>query len=145
MKSVRTEIDIAAPGDRVFAVLADFSSWRDWNPVIPEIHGDLRPGGRVAFRIRIEGLPTLPIQAKLINADAGRKIAWVGGVRGFFWGEHYFLVESRGEATHLVHGEDFDGALVALMPRQGLARIERSYARLNEALRREVLRREARA
>ena len=39
MIQVETEIDIAAPPERVWEVLTDFAAFPGWNPMLPEVRG----------------------------------------------------------------------------------------------------------
>jgi uncharacterized protein YndB with AHSA1/START domain len=47
MKELRTEIEIAAPPERVWAVLADFDSYPEWNPFIRRIRGQPAAGSKL--------------------------------------------------------------------------------------------------
>jgi uncharacterized protein YndB with AHSA1/START domain len=66
MKEIRTEIEITAPVERVWAVLTDLGAYEDWNPFIEHIEGELRPAARLRVRIRPPGgrAMTLAIASK---------------------------------------------------------------------------------
>jgi len=38
--SISTEIDIAAPPNKVWAVLTDYDRYAEWNPFLVKIYGD---------------------------------------------------------------------------------------------------------
>lgn len=137
MPHIRTEIVLSAPPARVFATLADFARWGEWNPVIPKIRATpaVERGAKVAFTIVIPGLPKLPIVARLVAFEPGRRLAWAGGLRPALHGEHYFELTPDGAGTRLVHGEDFTGAFARLMPGAIVNKITAAYDGANRALR----------
>jgi hypothetical protein len=137
MTSVRTSLTIAAPPDRVWAVLTDFAAYPQWNSVISRVRADVRAGGRIKFRIKIERSPTLAFDALILRCEPGRELAWRGGaplVPALAWGEHWFRIAPAGEGSELTHGEEF-GGLLALMIRGPMhARVTRTYEGFNRAL-----------
>ena len=120
----------------------DFSQYPAWNPMIcaaelapgraPEPGVELRISIALGLGPTVKGVPT-----RLVRVSPARELCWVGGLRGVFRGQHYFRLERLEDGTtRLVHGERFSGALVPMVV--GLSRpvLTRSYARLNEALKR---------
>lgn len=136
MKRVATQLDLDATPERVYAVLTDLPRYAEWNPVVRRISGDARVGGRVRFRIEIAGLPGLTLAARVCLADPSLGFGWRGGVGGVLTGEHTMRITKLGEGrTRLSHGEDFHGLLARLaLTRATLAKLERSYAQMNDAL-----------
>ncbi len=51
MREIRTEVDIAAPMDAVWRVIADFDAYARWNPFMPEVHGEPRAGTKARIRV----------------------------------------------------------------------------------------------
>ena len=133
MKHLRTEIRIAAPVERVWAVLTDFAAYPEWNPFITELEGDISEGGKI--KARLMGMTVKP---RIQRLDADRELRWLGhlGVPGIFDGEHYFRLERRGaDATRFVHGERFTGVLAPIFGLFGLfKKAERGFRDMNEAL-----------
>lgn len=135
-ESVRTEIEIAAPPERVWEVVTDLASYADWNPVMRWMKGDARLDGTLRFRIDIGGLPPLVLSARVCAYTPLRELAWTGGPAAVFNGMHYLrLAPVDGGRTLLVHGEDFRGALVrGTFRRFVLPRITQSYDEMNRAI-----------
>ena len=140
MKSVRTEIDIDAPKAQVWKVLCALDEWPSWNDVIRTMVAKPQLGGKVAFRIHIDGLPPLPFTARISEWEPEKALAWRGGPSGVFTGNHYFRLEPRGDdRTQLIHGEDFGGVLATLVMRKAiLHRLETTYDRLNRSIKKQV-------
>lgn len=137
MGNVQTIITIAAPPERVWAVLTDFDAYPQWNSVISKVRTELRVGAAIRFRIKIEASPELGFTAKILRCAPGRELAWRGGaplVPALAWGEHYFRLTPAGTGTQLTHGEDFGGLLKLVMRGAVRARVTRTYDGLNRAL-----------
>jgi hypothetical protein len=137
MADVRTIITIAAPPERVWAVLTDFAAYPQWNSVISRVRTELREGAGNRFRIKIEATPEIGFAAKLVRCVPGRELAWRGGaplVPALAWGEHYFELAPVDGGTRLTHGENFGGLLGLAMRGKVHARVTRTYAGFNEGL-----------
>jgi hypothetical protein len=52
---VRAEIEIDAPAERIFDILADLKSYSEWNPFTPRVESTLRPGDAVHLYVRLRG------------------------------------------------------------------------------------------
>jgi hypothetical protein len=137
---LRTEIEIQAPALAVWKVLVDFAAYRDWNPFIPHITGELRVGAKLEVLITPPESREMTFRPKVLVLDEGRELRWLGHflVPGLFDGEHFFrLHELTEERTRLSHGEDFTGILVRLAGR-GLTNSARGFVYMNQALKRRV-------
>lgn len=151
MQRIETRIGIEAAPDAVWAVLADFARYPEWNPFVRAIAGDLAVGARLTVQLELAGR-AVPIRPTVLVAVPGRELTWRGslGVGGLFDGEHRFRIEPGGPGrgveaeqrdrssggSTFVHEEEFRGALVA--PILGLvrARTEAGFRAMNEALKR---------
>jgi hypothetical protein len=135
-KEIRTEIHIAASAARVWAILTDLAAFPDWNPLVLEGSGELRPGARL--RLRIRSGRELRVRPLVLAARPERELRWRGELLHpwLFAGEHYFLLEPDPKGTRLVHGERFSGVLVGLVGRMLDAHAARDFAAMNQALRR---------
>lgn len=137
MPEVKTSIAIAAAPERVWAILTDFADYPRWNRMMPRVHAELREGGEVRFRLKIEGAPELGIAAKIVRHEPGRALAWRGGaplVPALAWGEHYFEVTPAAGGVTFTHGERFGGLLDLLVRGSTHARVTRTYDAFNAAL-----------
>lgn len=117
MKTLRTEIEIDAPAERVWAVLADSAAYPEWNPFIPRLVGRLEPGAKLEVRLEPPGGTAMTFRPTVLAAEPARELRWLGRlfVPGLFDGEHRFAIEPLGEArVRLVHEERFSGVLVGL-------------------------------
>lgn len=137
MTAVRTSLMIAAPPERVWAVLTDFAAYAQWNAIITRIRADLHEGATVRFRIKVEASPELGFTARITRFIPGRELAWRGGVPlvpSLAWGEHYFRIAPTADGCELTHGEDFGGLLDLAVRGKVHARMVRTYSAFNYAL-----------
>lgn len=118
MHEVRTEIEINATAERVWAVLTDFRRHAEWNPFVRRIEGELREGGRLVVSVQPQGGRGMTFRPTVLKAAPNRELRWLGRLLmpGVFDGEHYFQIEeAEGGKCRLVHGERFSGVLVKMM------------------------------
>lgn len=137
MANVRTITTIAAPPERVWAVLTDFAAYPQWNAVISKMRAELREGAAIRFRIKIEATPEIGFAARIVRCTPGRELAWRGGaplLPALAWGEHYFQLAPGGPGTQFTHGENFGGLLGLVMRGSVHARVTRTYEGFNAAL-----------
>jgi hypothetical protein len=132
---IRTEIEIDAPAERVFAILTDFKQYPAWNPLVPEASGELRVGERI--RIRVVAGREMRFHPVVTTFDPPRALAWRGTiVAGFlFSGEHGFSIEPIGpERVRLVHGEVYTGLIVPFLAGTLNRDARPAFERFNQAL-----------
>ncbi len=134
---ILTEIDIAAPPARVWAVLTDFARFPEWTSFLKVLAGRPEPGTKLSVRIAPPGVMAMTLAPRVLRADANREFRWLGSllVPGIFDGEHFFQVEANGTGTRFRHGEHFRGLLVPLVMRgKMLAATRAGFAAFNADL-----------
>src|ERR1041384_7419396 len=72
MRELRTEIDIAAPPELVWAVLTSFDASPDWNPFMRSISGRCEAGSRLTVRIEPPGARAMTFKPTILTADPAR-------------------------------------------------------------------------
>ena len=55
MGLVHAEVEIDAPAERIFDILADLASYGEWNPFTPRVESTLRLGDPVHLHVRLVG------------------------------------------------------------------------------------------
>ncbi|HEX5379185.1 MAG TPA: SRPBCC domain-containing protein [Phenylobacterium sp.] len=137
MRQIRTEAFIPAPPDKVWAVLADFERYAEWNPLNVKASGEARPGAkiRMTFLNLARSGGTIDQTVTLTTCEPGRALAWSGAVPLLFRGRHHFTLASEGEGTRLLHGEDLAGLIPMTFSRAQIARdFVPAYEATNRAL-----------
>lgn len=109
-----TTIEIKAPIERVWNVLTDFPTYPQWNPMIRQVTGELRTGGRLSVHFQPAGRKPRRFKPKLILVAPNRELRWLGWPRfpTLFDSEHYWRLQTVSDgSTHLEHGMVMYGLL----------------------------------
>ena len=137
MATHRTDFQIDASDEQVWAVLVDFESYADWNPSVPAISGDLREGSTVSLTLGLPGRPNLNVKAQIREVTPNRRLTWRGhlGAERLFTGEREFAIHALAEnRVRFTPVEDLQGLLApvfeALMGRS----VQRHHETFNESL-----------
>jgi len=138
MQFLNASVEIDAPADTVWKIVADTSRYPEWNPFVQKVEGDLREGGRVAVTIRAPGRKPVTFKARVHRLDPGRELRWRGQwyVPGLFDGEHALTVEPlEGGRARFGSHEAVTGLLLPLLGkpmRQSQAGFEQLCAAVKE-------------
>jgi hypothetical protein len=141
MRTIDTEIAIAAPASAVWRILTTFADHARWNPFFESITGDLTVGARlvVSFRNGFTMKPRITELHDGQSGDAGHVLEWLGslGFRGIFDGRHRFEIVPTATGCTLHHRERFTGILVPFTGRL-LAETARGFEAFNAAIKTEA-------
>jgi hypothetical protein len=134
------EIEIAAPPEKVWGIIADFDATPLWNPFIRSIEGPLKKGERITARIAPAGRAPMMFKPILLAVEPAQELRWRGSLLGtsVFAGEHCFRLERTptGE-TLFIQSEKFSGMLAPLiMSGSNLKATREGFIAMNEALKR---------
>ncbi len=132
--SIRTAIEIDAPRERVYDILADLDAYPEWNPYHRNVRGEFAVGAGLDVDITRPDGKQVNIPPHMLRIDENREITWGGGILGVFYGEHSFLLSSTASGgTLLEHNEDFSGFAITFadLPPDVIAK---GYQQMNLAL-----------
>jgi uncharacterized protein YndB with AHSA1/START domain len=68
-------LEIEAPAPVVWKVLTDLDAYGQWNPFVPECRSTLRPGDRIAMRVKL-GKRTSRQVEEMLSFDEGRGFSY---------------------------------------------------------------------
>ena len=141
MKELRTEIEIAAPPERVWAALMDFPSFPEWNPFIRHIQGTPAVGSRLEVTLGASGMKPMTFRPRVKNVLPNRELRWLGrvGLPRIFDGEHIFELLPLGpNRTRFVQRERFRGLFVPFLAKSLDRDARRGFEEMNRALKARV-------
>ena len=93
MKEYVTTATIAAPPERVWAVLADSEGYQQWNPEIIGVVGQFAVGARIVARVRLGDGAVRSVPQRVVEFQPPHRMTWVGGLPfGLFVGRRTFTV-----------------------------------------------------
>src|SRR5512134_271355 len=134
---IRSEAMIEATGNEVWAVLADFGSYGEWNPGFRSIEGRAAVGEKLDIAFALTSGRTMRIRPTVLEAEPGRELRWLGRllVPGLLDGEHRFEIQEAGPGrVRFVQGERFRGMLVPFLRSMIEVDTVAMFERVNEAL-----------
>jgi uncharacterized protein YndB with AHSA1/START domain len=101
---------IDAPPERVWSLLTDASTYRDWNRAVVSIEGTIAPGNTISL-VSIAN-PKRIFKLHVTEVTAPNRMVWSDGMPlGLFKGERTYLVMPREGVTHFEMTEEYTGLL----------------------------------
>jgi hypothetical protein len=137
--TIDTVVIIKAAPHEVWAVIAEFERYAEWNPFILRAEGDAVAGSTVRLYIQPPGGKGMTHHPTILIAEPARHLRWLGkvSVPGMFAAQHDFILDPIGEGTRLRHREVFTGLIVPFLHRT-LQRTQAGFELLNQALKERV-------
>ena len=137
---LRTEIEIAAPAERVFRVLTDFSTYHEWNPFITSVAGVPSVGAELSVTLSPPESEATTFRSKVLVYDEPRELRWLGKlwIPALFEGEEFFRCnQAEAGQTRFSHGVNLHGFLLKFLGER-LKHVARGFVYMNQALKRRV-------
>lgn len=138
LQEIKTEIDIAAPPSKVWAIIADINQWQAWSPIIKESQGTAALGSKLSITMvgkeKGEDGPTYhPVVTEL---DEPKALRWRAHMLAGFVFTNYKVIELEQTAsgTRLIHKEMFKGMLAPIFCGQMEEGVPPMLNAMNQAL-----------
>ena len=135
--TISTAVEIDAAPARVWSVLVDLPSYREWNPFIVDASGNVAVGETLSLRMALPGRSPMTISPRLLAVDRDRELRWQGRLLlpYLFDGEHAFVLTPLANGrTRVDHSERFAGVLLPIARPLVYDATVRSFHALNAAL-----------
>lgn len=136
--AIRTVVEIDAPPEKVYSVLADLESYPNWNPYHKKVEGKFEEGADLKIFVTRPDGKEVEVPPHMLKISKNKEITWGGGIKGVFYGEHSFKMSGTSDGrTILKHNEDFSGFAIifADLPPDVIAE---GYHQMNMALKKKV-------
>lgn len=136
--TMKREVVINAPADRVWSVLTDVEAYPEWNPFFVKAEGKLAVGNELDVTMQPVGKSAQSFSPEILELEPRRKLVWRGrlGIPGLFDGTHYFFIEPvSASSVKFRQREEFSGIFV---PFVGFDPYEKGWEKMNAALKRRV-------
>jgi hypothetical protein len=106
---------IAAPPERVWAVLTNLKEWVRWTATVTSIDGQVVIGSKLALRVPISDRTFTP---KVASLEPNRRMVWSDGAAPMFTGTRtYALAPNADGTTDFSMVEVFRGVMLPLIKR----------------------------
>lgn len=136
MNRIRTVALLPFRPEQIWAVLADFDSYAEWNPLNVRAEGEAEFGARIPMTFVNPAKPASVVRqtVTVTRCEAGRALAWRGYVPVLFNGLHFFELAAEAGGTRLSHGEDQSGLIPWTYRHLVQSHFVPAYQALNRAL-----------
>jgi hypothetical protein len=137
-RTIRSAIEIDAPLEVVWQVLTDFAAYPAWNPIVRQVRGRPRSGGRITIRSQPPGGRSVIHRPRVLTWAPPHELRWRATVLSdrLFSGEHGFMLsETANGRVRFVQDKTFRGLLVPFYSLIRLPATRRGFEQMNQALR----------
>ena len=138
---ISTEVEIDAPPERVWAVLADLPSYAQWHPVFVAVTGQLAAGSKLTITTtHPTSGRTMTGTVKVLTAEPDTELRWVSKLAGLPISDRRFLLSPSSGGTLLVQAGTYRG-LGGSRGRgtaKSIGRIQDTYAAINQAIKQQA-------
>ena len=74
MTQIRSQIEIDAPAERVWWILADFAAFPQWNPFIRRASDEPMTGARLQRKVQPSGARGMAFRPTVLRAEPNREL-----------------------------------------------------------------------
>ncbi|MFK7994891.1 MAG: SRPBCC family protein [Granulosicoccus sp.] len=138
MQTIKTEIEIQAPPDKVWGILSDVGKWHEWSPTINASEGKAAVGSTVTITMMSKeaGKDGPTYSPKILSMDAPTYFHWRAHmIAGFIFTNDKIIELTETElGTKVTHKETFKGLMAALMKGQMDKGVSPMLTMMNDAL-----------
>ncbi|MGB0315188.1 MAG: SRPBCC family protein [Parvibaculales bacterium] len=135
-KTFRADITIAAPPEKVWAVLMDTQSYPDWNPTFVAVSPPYALGAKISSRVVKPDGAFIDMTPTVTALVTNRELRQSGGLPGVLTYNHAWLLAPVHGGTHVRQIDVDRGGFLWFWDTSW---IEPAYQRANEALAARVL------
>jgi hypothetical protein len=95
MKEIKGSVMINVPAEKVWSNLTDFASYKDWNPFITQMSGELKEGKLFDVVVAIPDRKDTKFKTKIVKTETNKEVLTKGAIKkGLLTSEHSFLIET---------------------------------------------------
>ncbi|MEM7654745.1 MAG: SRPBCC domain-containing protein [Bacteroidota bacterium] len=139
-REVFTQIEIAAPREKVWAVLTDFERMPEWSSSFQGIKGDFREGGKATSRFKAPlGKKNMEFEHTIIEFEEGVSFGWSDPLMMGMSDHHlYRLEELPNGNTLFIQTDGVEGGATHFMGRLVTHNMKSMYLTFNQELKARV-------
>ncbi|SMF27237.1 SRPBCC domain-containing protein [Pseudobacteriovorax antillogorgiicola] len=140
MREISTEIEIAAPVEKVWEIVTDIEGWQEWSPIINQSNGTASLGSKLSItmcgEIGDKSKAGPKYEPVITVFEEPRNLSWRATMMaGFvFTNGKVIELEKTDSGTRLVHKETFSGLMVPMMWGQVQTNVPKMLDSMNQAL-----------
>ncbi|KLE10898.1 SRPBCC domain-containing protein [Aliarcobacter butzleri] len=136
---IETFIKINSKADKIWQELINFDEYKNWNPSIIDISGELEKNKTLKIVVKIDE-KTMIFKPIVLECEENKELRWLGKLlfNGIFDGEHYFLIKENIDGTcTFIQGEKFSGILIPFFGKM-ILKTKKGFEAMNQELKKRV-------
>ena len=130
-KTVSNEVSIAKRPNEVWSVLINTDAYKEWNPVMELLTGEIKEGEKVSYLFSRDKENTFTIPTRVKKVIPGKLLNQSGGTPFIITFDHKYIIEANEEGSLLKIHENYKGVYV---PFWNPKPVEKAYKKLSEAI-----------
>ena len=105
---------IAAPAERIWALLIDAGAYARWNSTVTSLQGTIALGQKLELRVKLD--PKRTFKPKVTRFEPNRAMEWSDGMAPMFKGVRQFLLTPQSDGTtEFEMTEVFSGVMLPMI------------------------------
>ena len=141
MREIRTEIQIAAPPEKVWSILADFNTWKSWNPIVSDANGEAALGSELTVvTCGKDGQTAQKYKPVITVFQKPKSLHWRAKMmtKILFTNDKILELKAVSGGTNVVHSELFRGLMVSLFWGMMKREVPTMLEKMNKALKKKA-------
>jgi len=138
MQTIKTEIEISAPPEKVWSIVTDIDKWHEWSPIINASQGQASVGSTLTITMMSKqaGKDGPKYSPRIMQMDEPTYFHWRAHMMtGFiFTNDKIIELEKTDTGTKVTHTETFKGLMAPLMKGQMEKGVPPMLNTMNDAL-----------
>ncbi|HPR99149.1 MAG TPA: SRPBCC domain-containing protein [Methanomassiliicoccales archaeon] len=95
MKEIKGSVMINVPAEKVWTVLSERAMYKEWNPFLTQLSGELKEGNLLDVTVALPDRPDTKFRSKVMKMESGKELLTKGAIKkGLLTSEHSFLIET---------------------------------------------------
>ena len=141
MKELKTEMHISASPEKVWKVLMDLPNWKDWNPIVNKIEGQIEVGQELSITMSDKkGSDGKNYKSTITALDEGRRLSFIGVMlaKFLFSAERVIELKATEGGTHFTQIEIYNGLMVPMFWKKLSEHAHPMLTSMNEGLKKAI-------
>jgi len=135
MKEIKGSVMINVPADKVWTVLSERALYKEWNPFITQLSGELKDGNLLDVVVALPDRPDTKFRSKVIKLESAKELLTKGAIKkGLLTSEHSFLIETIEEKKCVFSQRVVFTGLMTLFAGKTIKAAQINLNKMNEAL-----------
>ncbi|NLX47724.1 MAG: SRPBCC domain-containing protein [Euryarchaeota archaeon] len=134
MKEIKGSVMINVPAEKVWSTLVDFPAYKDWNPFITQMSGELKEDGIFDVTISLPDREDSKFQSTLVKMETNKELLLKGKIGFLMSEERSMLIEAIEESKCVFSQHIAYKGLMSMFAGKTVKASQTALNRMNEEL-----------